>query len=314
MIAFLTLCYVAILAVLVKLEIVPNKPATWLSIVGWVVLLFVFLFIPMQWGAPSGPLRLMTYTVQIIPNVAGQVTEVPVRPNVPVKKGEVLFKIDPIPYQAAVKSVRAQLKFQKLRLEQFGQLAARQAGTRFQVEETEAKVEQLKAQLQEAEWRLAQTTVRAPSDGFVTALALRPGQRVTTLPLQPAMSFVETSRNLIVVQIAQIYHRHLKLGQSAELAVKTLPGRVLAGKVDGLVQVTSQGQTVIGGIVPPPQQVQAEPFFVRIKLEDGKAATALPAGTVGTATIYTDSVSATHIIRKVMIRMEAYLNYIVPFL
>jgi RND family efflux transporter MFP subunit len=314
MIAFLTLIYAAILAVLVKLEIVPNKPATWLSIIGWVILLFGFLFIPMQWGAPSGPLRLMTYTVQIIPNVAGQVTEVPVRPNVPVKKGEVLFKIDPIPYQAAVKSVRAQLKFQKLRLEQFGQLAARQAGTRFQVEETEAKVEQLKAELTDAEWRLAQTTVRAPSDGFVTALALRPGQRVTTLPLQPAMSFVETSRNLIVVQIAQIYHRHLKLGQSAELAVKTLPGRVLSGKVDGLVQVTSQGQTVIGGIVPPPQQVQAEPFFVRIKLEDSKAATALPAGTVGTAAIYTDSVSATHIIRKVMIRMEAYLNYIVPFL
>jgi RND family efflux transporter MFP subunit len=231
-----------------------------------------------------------------------------------VKKGEVLFKIDPIPYQAAVKSVRAQLKFQKLRLEQFGRLAARQAGTRFQVEETEAKVEQLRAQLEEAEWRLAQTTVRAPSDGFVAALALRPGQRVTTLPLQPAMSFVETSRKLIVVQIAQIYHRHLKLGQAVELALKTLPGRVLAGKIDGLVQVTSQGQGVISGIVPPPQQVQAEPFYVRIKLEDDKAATALPAGTVGTAAIYTDSVSATHIIRKVMIRMEAYLNYIVPFL
>lgn len=314
MISFLTLCYVAILAVLVKLKIVPNKPTTWLSIVGWVVLLLVVLFIPMQWGAPSGPLRLMTYTVQVIPDVAGQVTEVPVRPNVPVKKGEVLFKIDPIPYQAAVKSVRAQLKFQKLRLEQFGQLAARQAGTRFQVEETEAKVEQLKAQLTDAEWRLAQTTVRAPSDGFVTALALRPGQRVTTLPLQPAMIFVESSRNLIVVQIAQIYHRHLKLGQPAELAFKTRPGQLLFGKVDGLVQVSSQGQFVTSGVVPPPQQVQAEPFFVRIKVDDEKAATALPAGTVGTAAIYTDNVTLTHVIRKIMIRMDSYLNYIVPFL
>ena len=32
----------------------------------------------------------------------------------------------------------------------------------------------------------------------------------------------------------------------------------------------------------------------------------------GTAAIYTDSVEATHIIRKVMVRMEARMNYIKP--
>ena len=73
MIAFLALAYAAVLFVLVKLKVLPNKPGTWLSIIGWVVLLFIFLFIPMQWGAPSGPVRLMTRAVQIVPNVSGTV-------------------------------------------------------------------------------------------------------------------------------------------------------------------------------------------------------------------------------------------------
>lgn len=38
----------------------------------------------------------------------------------------------------------------------------------------------------------------------------------------------------------------------------------------------------------------------------------LPGGAFGTGAIYTDSVKITHIIRKVMIRMTAWLNYIVP--
>ena len=112
MIAFLTLCYVGLLAVLVWLKILPNKLWTWLSAVAWVVLLFVVLFIPMQWGAPAGSARILTYTVQIIPNVAGPVLEVPVEANRPIKKGDVLFTNDPTTYEAALEATQAQLDFQ----------------------------------------------------------------------------------------------------------------------------------------------------------------------------------------------------------
>ena len=131
MISFLTLCYVALLAVLVKLKILPNSIATWLSTVGLMLLLLIVLFIPMQWGAPAGPVRAVTYTVQIIPNVAGPVQEVPVVPNTPLKKGDVLFTIDPVTYQAAVDGTQAQLGYQRLRREQYQKLASSSAGTRF---------------------------------------------------------------------------------------------------------------------------------------------------------------------------------------
>ncbi|MBQ0818241.1 MAG: HlyD family secretion protein [Methyloceanibacter sp.] len=314
MIAFLTLCYVGLLAVLVWLKILPNKLWTWLSAVAWVVLLFVVLFIPMQWGAPAGSARILTYTVQIIPNVAGPVLEVPVEANRPIKKGDVLFTIDPTTYEAALEATQAQLDFQEVRLQQYEKLASTAAGTRFQVEETAALVKQLTAELEGAEWNLNETTVRAPADGYVTYLALRPGQRVVTLPFQPAMTFVDTSREIVGVQIQQIHQRYIKRGQEVEMAFKTQPGRIYTGKVKAIIQVTHESQAVISGTVPTAQPIQAEPFFVRVQLDDREAAKDLPAGTAGTAAIYTKSAAMTHIIRKVMIRMESYMNYIIPWL
>jgi hypothetical protein len=52
---------------------------------------------------------------------------------------------------------------------------------------------------------------------------------------------------------------------------------------------------------------------VRVKLDDEAFASSLPAGSVGTAAIYTDHVKPTHFIRKVLLRQIAILNYINPF-
>ena len=54
--------------------------------------------------------RTFQYVVKIIPNVAGPVTEVPVEPLVEVKKGSVLFKIDPTPYQASVDNLISSIR------------------------------------------------------------------------------------------------------------------------------------------------------------------------------------------------------------
>jgi RND family efflux transporter MFP subunit len=313
MISFLTLSYVAILAVLVKMKVLPNSIATWLSTVVWILLILIVLFIPMQWGAPAGSVRAVTYTVEIIPNVAGPVLEVPVIPNKPLKKGDVLFTIDPTTYQAAVDATQAQLNFQRLRLEQFTKLASRGAGNQFQVDEAEARVRQLESELVAANWNLQETTVRAPSDGFVTTVGLRPGQRVLTL-LRPAMTFIDTSGIFLAVQIQQIYKRHLKVGQPVEIALKTRPGIIYTGKIQAIVRATSGSQLLTSGTVLPAQQIQSEPFWVRVDMDDDEAEKSLTAGAAGTAAIYTSSATMTHLVRKVMIRMESYINFINPWL
>ena len=45
----------------------------------------------------------------IIARVAGRIIEIPIEPNAPLKKGDVLFKIDPIPFQAEVDRLEAAL-------------------------------------------------------------------------------------------------------------------------------------------------------------------------------------------------------------
>src|SRR4051812_2734162 len=67
--------------------------------------------------APSShDIRVVNYNVQVIPQVVGRVTEVPVEANRPVKKGDVLFKIDPVPFEDAVRNLEAKVTETKARL------------------------------------------------------------------------------------------------------------------------------------------------------------------------------------------------------
>src|SRR4029079_12859126 len=69
------------------------------------VIAITILILFMNIVAPSShDVRSMNYVIPIVPRITGQVTEVPIEPNRPIKKGDVLFKIDPVPFEAAEKS------------------------------------------------------------------------------------------------------------------------------------------------------------------------------------------------------------------
>lgn len=57
----------------------------------------------------SSDVRVINYVVQIVPRVSGRVIEVPVEPNKPVKKGDVLFKIDPVPFEQQIATLEARI-------------------------------------------------------------------------------------------------------------------------------------------------------------------------------------------------------------
>src|SRR6186997_1959831 len=74
-----------------------------------VALTIIILF--MNIVAPSaGEVRAQNYVIPIVPRVTGQVTELPIEPTRPIKKGDVLFKVDPVPFEAAAKAAEATLK------------------------------------------------------------------------------------------------------------------------------------------------------------------------------------------------------------
>ncbi len=110
MILFLTLIYLAFLAILVKLKIVRFNLFWKLSPLLWMLMLTVVLFIPMQWGAPSGAVNVYRTVVEIVPNVSGEVIEVNAQGSKPISKGDVLFRLDPQPYQIEVDRLLAAVK------------------------------------------------------------------------------------------------------------------------------------------------------------------------------------------------------------
>jgi len=313
MIVVLLNVYLVLLFCLVKFKIVPFSLFWKISPVIVLLLLMFGLFIPMNWGAPQGKALVVRHSVSIVPNVAGEVTEVPVEPNRPLKAGEVLFRIDPAPYQAQVGALEAQLKLQQQRLDQMTELQVKGTGRSFDVEQRQAERDQLRAQLDGAVWNLDKTAVRAPADGYVTNLALRKGARVTNLPLAPVMAFIDTSETIVGVEIQQNDARYVEAGQPVELTFKFMPGAIYTGRVESILQAIAEGQAEVSGAAVAPRPVQAAPFVVRVRLDDAAFANRLPAGSVGDAAIFTGHIKPAHVIRQVLLRQIAIVNYINPF-
>ena len=101
--------------------------------------------------APStNDVRVINYVVQIVPRVTGRVIEVPVAPNRPVKKGEVLFRIDPEPFQNEVNALEAQLV----------QARAKQNEAEAKLSESQAGVRELRESLKAARGQVGAVSVR----------------------------------------------------------------------------------------------------------------------------------------------------------
>jgi len=310
MIVVLLNTYIAILALFVWLKFIPLNLFWKISPVIVLLVLLIGLFIPMQWGAPSGPGVIVRNSVQIVPSVAGEVVDVPVEANTPVKQGDVLFRIDPTTYDASVRALQAQLTLQEQRLAEMTQLQTRGTGRAFDVEQRQAEVDQLRAQVDGAQWNLDKTIVRAPADGYVTNLALRKGARVTAQ--SPVMAFIDTADTIFGAEIAQPFARYIEPGQAAEATFKMFPGQVFTGRVETVIQAVATGQAQVSGSAVAPAEVQSAPFVVRISLDDETIAERLPAGSTASVAIFTDHIKASHVIRKVLLRQTALVNYVFP--
>jgi len=176
-----------------------------------------------------------------------------------------------------------------------------------------AQVAQIRAQLESAKWDLDQTTTRSPCDCYVVNLQLRPGGYVAALPVAPVMTLVETSGSVIALYRQNELHQ-VEPGNEAEFALETHPGRIIKGTVNSIVWASGAGQLQANGSVPM-TGVLATPsqrFAVKFDVADRDKDLFLAAGAAGDAAIYTEHAAFLHIIRKVILRVGSYLNYLIP--
>ena len=96
--------------IFIKFKWLPWNTKSQVIVVIIPIVAITALILTLNVVAPSSPdVRVIKYVVQVIPQVRGRVIEVPVTGNDYVKKGTVLFKIDPTPYRNTVKQLEGKL-------------------------------------------------------------------------------------------------------------------------------------------------------------------------------------------------------------
>ena len=151
-----------------KFKLLPWNITSQVIVVTIPIIMLTVLILFMNICAPSSSdVRAQNYVIPIVPRVTGQVTEVPIEPNRPIRKGDVLFKIDPVPFEAAEKAAKATLRgaqdqlnnatnkkasltpridLAKKRVEQFTALAATGAGKRADLEQAQSDLGNLQSE------------------------------------------------------------------------------------------------------------------------------------------------------------------------
>ena len=400
--------------IFIKFKLLPwNTPWKVAVAIFPVVMIAIMLLLLNIFAPTTTDVRVVKYVVPIVSQVRGRVIEVPVENNRPVKKGDVLFRIDPTPYQNDVQSLEAQLASQeakvaadRMKLNEFSarlagvdtterelneqlktatgqigtltaslalaqkrvaqntELVASGAGNRFDLEQAQTNVAELtaqiagaraseqqireklsgrvgkdlapvaeikaqmataqaqikvsqaaadttRAQLENAKFDLTQTTVRAPGNGTMVNVTLRPGFFVAGMPFNEVMTFVDDEYQIFALFNQNELHQ-VAVGNEAEIALDTYPGRIVKAHVDSVVWAQSQGmvddrgELPKTGFNPPPGR-----FPVRLTVGDHDKGLFLAAGARGAAAIYTEHFAMVHIIRKVLLRVSGYLNYVI---
>jgi multidrug resistance efflux pump len=369
MVIILCLYIVALWVVFSKFKLVRWS---WLSgtvsaLVGVLVLAtFIALF---NYLTPSGRVTVAGRVVEVTPNVSGQLVAIPVKPNVPVKANDVLFQIDPAPFQykvsqlqaslaaakqqteilksnyeqatANVVGLTAQVGFNAKRLADIQKLAAEDANTQFQAQDRQNQYEtalaqlnvakaaqqsaklaldseiggvnttvaQTQAQLDNASWELSQTSVRAPADGYVTAVALSVGDRA--LQARSAMSFIVENEITLIGMFSQNGFQTVKEGAPVDIVFDNVPGRIYHAKIKTIPRGVGQGQVAVSGILARTSALGGATVFpAEISIPDEISRESLRLGMSGSATAFADNAGVIGLLASILVWISSYTAYL----
>lgn len=370
----LALIYVSFCIAIFKIFRIPvNQWSLSTAVLGGIIGISLTLLV-MNYNHPfTANARIYFAVTPILPTVKGRVVEVPVQANAPLKEGDVLFRIDPKPFEYVVAEKKAALAEAEQNVKQlkasFDQAAAQAEGANAQLQLAEqnydrqaqlfkanvvaqatldtatrnldvskqsfaaAKAEEerarlaytsniggvntavakLRADLADAEFDLEQTTTRAAGPGFVTQVSLRPGMYAIPAQLRTSMFFVNTGPQdrELGAAFQQNSLQRVKAGDDAEVAFDAVPGRVFKGKVRTVVDAISTGQlgTTVG-LIEPETRTTAGRAVAIIDVSDEMRDYQIPLGATAQVAIYTEHWHHLSLLRKVLLRMRSWQNYV----
>lgn len=251
------------------------------------------------------------------------------------------MKADVVASEADVAAINAQLEPAKKRRDDIFHLASANTATQFQLQDAtklvdtlssqrdaatakaesvrltlsstidgeHTSVAQLKAQLDQGQWELDQTIVRAPSDGYVTAMALTVGSEAT--PTRSILSFIVADDPAIVGFFSQNGFARLKPGARALLSFVNQPGRVYETTIQEVIRGVGEGQIATSGTLASENQVRMTTQYpARIAAPPDIDQNFLRLGMAGTATVISPNAGIIGLIATIIQWIQAYAMYL----
>ncbi|HAI04197.1 MULTISPECIES: efflux RND transporter periplasmic adaptor subunit [Pantoea] len=239
--------------------------------------------------------------VDITPQVSGRITQLQVKDNQFVHRGQLLLTLDPVPWQIALDNADAQLSKAQADLARAQHEFNRRSrlprnvisaedldAARLAANAAAASAKAAQSELDRARWNLQQTTITAPTDGWITNLTLRPGNYATAG--SPLFALVDSHSYYVVGYFEETKLRHIRPGAAAQVVLYSNGAR-LQGQVDSIGRaIYDQSIETDSGLVPDvkpnvPWVRLAQRVPVRIHLDPLPADVPLVAGTTCTITI-----------------------------
>jgi membrane fusion protein (multidrug efflux system) len=283
-----------------KIQISRKKILAW-SCIGLVVIVVIYGMMRYFENHPStDDAYVQAGTINIAAQVTGPVANIFVEDHQLVQKGQLLFTIDPKPFQIAVNKAQAMVIAEQAALTLAQQNAGRilhlvqiEQASKAAGDDTQSKLDSAKANLMADQAQLAQakldlehTQVVAPSTGIVTEFVLRPGNNVvadTTLFMIVIENDFWVDANFKETQIASI-----KPGQPVKIILDMFPHHIF----HGVVNAVSSASGSVFSLMPPENASGnwvkvTQRFPVKVTIQDQNHAFPLRAGSTATVTIDT---------------------------
>ena len=157
--------------------------------------------------------------------------------------------------------------------------------------------------------------MRAPSDGVPVQIGIRPGTFAAALPLRPVMTFIPYEKRRIAARFWQNSLLRLEIGLNAEVVLDAIPGRVFKGKVVSLLPAMAEGEFQSTGSLISADRISKHGFAIGIiELEENLDDFGLPLGVQGQAVAlnYEHDYLHVSVVRRILLRMMAWLKYVYP--
>jgi multidrug resistance efflux pump len=235
------------------------------------VVALAVLILTLNIVAPStNDVRVMKYVVQVIPTVRGRVIEVPVEPNRLVKKGELLFRIDPTQYQYELAAAQAKLAADEAKLASAGaNLADASAGARElreQLRAASAQVGALQPKLELARLRVRQNRELAAT-GAGDKFALEQAE-ANAIELQAQLATASANEAQITQKISGQVNGEQASVAVARAQIATAKAQVDASRADVSNAQWNLDQTAV--------YAPTSGYAINVQLRPGSYVTAFP--------------------------------------